>query len=215
MRTRGPLFEESLNARERKRLAPLTTPVQIQAFLDAIPYSTEDRYRCPLSVLRDRVAHCYDGALFAAAMLRRLGHPPLLVNLFAYRDDEHLLAVFRRAGGWGALAKSNFVGLRYREPVYRTLRELIMSYFEDYYNIEGLRSLRSYTRPLNLRVFDHLNWPIDDAAPHYIAQRLDRLRRIPLLTPRMIARLSPLDKRSYEAGMLGTNPAGIYRPAEG
>src|SRR5439155_793750 len=93
---------------------------------------------------RERVAHCYDGALFAAAALRRLGHPPLLVNMYAERDDEHLLAVFKQAGHWGAVAKSNFVGLRYRDPIYRTLRELVMSSFQDYFNVQGDKTLRGY-----------------------------------------------------------------------
>src|SRR5262249_54321052 len=147
-------FDAALTAALRKPLGRLSSPYAIQSFLDVIPYSTDDRYRCPLSVLRDRRAHCYDGAVFAAAMLRRIGFAPRIVNLFAYRDDEHLLAVFQVDKHWGALAKSNFVGLRYREPVYRTLRELAISYFEQYYNLEGLRSLRSFTRPLNLARFD-------------------------------------------------------------
>jgi hypothetical protein len=205
-------FDTALTARERRSLARLSTPFAIQTFLDSIPYSTDDRYRCPLSVLRDRRAHCYDGAVFAAAMLCRLDFPPLIVNLFAYRDDEHLLALFRVDGHWGAIAKSNFVGLRYREPVYRTLRELAMSYFEQYYNIEGFRSLRSHTRPLNLSRFDRLEWTTRDDAMQRIARRLDGLRRFPLLTRRMIAHLNPLDKRSYEAGMVGTDMAGVYVP---
>ena len=205
-------FDAALTARERKSLARLSTPFAIQGYLDSIPYSTDDRYRCPLSVLRDRRAHCYDGAVFAAAMLRRIGFPPLIVNLFAYRDDEHLLAVFRVEGHWGAIAKSNFVGLRYREPVYRTLRELAMSYFEQYYNIEGFRSLRSHTRPLNLATFDRQEWKTNDEAMQRIARRLDGLPRLPLLTRRMIAHLNPLDKRSYDAGMVGTDMAGVYVP---
>jgi hypothetical protein len=205
-------FDAALTAGERKLPARLSSPYAIQSYLDSIPYSTDDRYRCPLSVLRDRRAHCYDGAVFAAALLRRLGHAPRLVNLFAYRDDEHLLAVFQVDGHWGAVAKSNFVGLRYREPVYRTLRDLAMSYFEQYYNIEGFRSLRSYTRALNLAQFDHNHWTTRDQTMNLIAARLDGLRRIPLLTRRMIARLNPIDKLSYDAGMQGTDMAGVFVP---
>src|SRR5512143_1428014 len=160
---------DSLSPTDRKAFALLKTPAQIQAFLDDMPYSTDDGYRCPARVLRDRRAHCYDGAVFAAAALRQIGDPPLVVNMYAHRDDEHLVAVFRRAGHWGALGKSNFVGLRYREPVYRTLRELVMSYFEDYYNMERQRSLRAYTRPLNLRAFDKAGWLTSDAAMDAIA----------------------------------------------
>lgn len=205
-------FEASLTGEEVRLVSGLDNPAHIQAFLDGLPYSADPFYRCPLSVLRDRQAHCFDGAVFAAAMLRRLGYPPLIVNMFAERDDEHLLAVYKRDGCYGAVAQSNFVGLRFREPVYRTLRELVMSYFEDYYNVEREKTLRSYTRPLNLRAFDRLNWMVNNDALDAIARRLDQLRRILLLTERMIANLSLVDALSYQAGMLGINEAGLYRP---
>ncbi len=194
--------------------ACLNSPTTIQAFLDDIPYSTDDFYRCPLRVWRDRTAHCFDGALFGAAALRRLGYPPLILDLIAERDDEHMLALYRIDGHWGAVAKSNFVGLRYREPVYRTLRELVMSYFESYFNVAGEKTLRGYTVPLNLARFDHLNWMISDEHLEYIAARTDRLRRFSLLTPAMIARLSSVDRRSYQAGMLGVDAAGLYKLPE-
>jgi len=196
---------------ESKILARLTTPRKIQDFLDSIPDSTEDRYRSPRAVLRDRVAHCFDGALFAAAALQQMGEPPLLVNLFAVRDDEHLLAVFKRDGHWGAVAKSNFVGLRYRESVYRNLRELVMSYFEDYFNSAGEKTLRSYTRPLNLSRFNRYDWLTSDERLDRIADALDALHRIPLLSKAMAARLSRKDERSYRAGTLGTDEAGLYK----
>ncbi|MCS6860269.1 MAG: hypothetical protein NZT92_08115 [Abditibacteriales bacterium] len=206
------LFEASLTRTERKVVNRLKTPAQIQAYLDDLPYRTEDRYCCPLTVLRDQRAHCFDGALFAAAMLRRLGYPPLLVDLSAERDDDHILAIYKNDGHYGALAKSNFVGLRYREPIYRSLRELVMSYFEDYYNLEGMKSLRRYSLPLNLKAFDRFHWMTSDEHLDKIAERLNAIHHIPLLTPQMVARLSPLDKRSYEAGMLGTDMAGVYQP---
>jgi hypothetical protein len=210
--TRLSLLDEAATKQERRVLAGLSTPVKIQAFLDTLSYSTENRYRCPLTVLRDRRAHCYDGGMFAAALLRRLGYPPLVVDLIPERDDNHLLALFKVDGHWGAVAKSNFAGLRYREPVYRTLRELVMSYFEDYYNLRRERTLRGYTIPLNLAVFDKLNWLVDDAALDAIADRLGVIRSVPLLTPAMVARLSRVDRRSFQSGMLGTDMAGVYRP---
>ncbi len=197
---------------DRKAFAVMKTPARIQAFLDDVPYSTDGGYHCPASVLRDRRAHCYDSAVFGGTAFRQIGDPPLLVNMYAHRDDEHLIAVFRRDGHWGALGKSNFAGLRYREPVYRTLRELVMSYFEVYYNMERRRSLRAYTRPLNLRAFDRIGWLTTDAAMEAIAVRLNALARIPVLTPRMIRHLTPLDKRSFDAGMVGTDIAGVYFP---
>ncbi len=205
-------LQSALNDTERELVATLSSPARIQAFLDEVPYSTDPIYRSPLSVLRERRAHCVDGALFAAAALRCLGCPPLVVELCAERDDDHFLAVYRQGSHWGAVAKSNFVGLRFREPIYRSLRELVISYFEPYYNIEGRRSLRAYAGPVNLQVFDRLRWEVADDGLEAIVERIDRRHRHALLTPEMVARLSPVDKRSYEAGMLGTDMAGVYRP---
>lgn len=206
-------FERALTKSERQFMARLTTPVKIQAFLDKVIYSSEEIYRCPLRVLRDRVGHCFDGAVFAAAALRRLGHPPLILDLLPNsRDDDHLLALFKRDGYWGAVAKSNFVGLRYREPIFRTLRELVLSYFEQFYNVEGEKTLRGYTVPVNLSRFDRLPWMTEDAPLDLIADRLDEIRKVQVLTPEMVARLSPVDERSHRAGLLGVNEAGLYRP---
>ena len=99
-----------------------------------------------------------EGALLAAAALRVQGFPPLLLDLEAVRDDDHVLAVFKQHGHWGAIAKSNYSGLRFREPVYCNLRELAMSYFEHYYNLEAEKTLRAYSRPVNLGRFDRIGW---------------------------------------------------------
>lgn len=205
-------FEASLNKKHLKLLSGLTNPFKIQQFLDSIPYSSEEVYRSPASVLRDRKGHCFDGALFAAAALRRLGYPPLIVYMVAVRDDDHLLAVYRHNGAWGTVAKSNCVGLRYREPVYRSLRELVMSYFDDYFNTEGVKTLRGYTVPIDLSQYDHLNWMTSDQDLEIIADGLDKRRKFKLLTEDMIAHLAPVDKRSYDAGFLGSDWAGLYDP---
>jgi hypothetical protein len=205
-------FDQVLTKSERREMARLTTPNKIQAFLDGLPYSIEATYRSPLRVLRERIAHCFDGALFAAASLRRLGHPPLVLEMLPDdRDDDHMLALFRRNRHWGAVAKSNVVGLRYREPVYCTVRELVMSYFEQFYNLAYEKTLRSYTVPLNLEVFDRFGWMTKDEPLERIAERLDRIRKVRVLTPRMIAALSPIDERSYQAGLFGANEKGLYR----
>jgi hypothetical protein len=207
-------LENHLNQGQLRLLTSLDQPYKIQAFLDEIPYSAEDRNRCPLNVMQDRLAHCLDGALFAAAALRRLGDPPLVVDLFPDpgMDDDHVLAIFRRHGRLGAIAKSNFVGLRYREPVYRSLRELVMSYFNDYFNLNGVKTLRYYTRPLNLSPFDRQEWMVSDAGVDAIERRLLELRRIPLLSPEMASSLVNVDSLSYKAGMLNVNHAGLYKP---
>lgn len=190
----------------------LTSPERIQAFLDSIPYRSEEVYLSPYKALIDREANCFDGALLAIAALRRLGHPPLLLQLVAERDDEHLLAIYERDGHLGSIAKSNFVGLRYREPVYRTLRELVMSYFEVYFNIEGEKSLRGYTRPVDMRQYDHLEWMWRDEAMPRLLAHLERLHRVPVISESMARALAPMDKRSMEAHMMGVNLAGVYVP---
>jgi hypothetical protein len=207
-------FERMLTETELEIINGLTNPARIQEFLDDIPYSTDDFYRSPLRVLRERTAHCFDGAMFAAAVMRRIGYPPLILDLFSNgRDDEHLLAIFKLNGRWGAVAKSNFVGLRFREPVYRTLRELAMSYFEQYYNVEREKTLRGYSGPLNLKSFDRFGWMTKDEPLELIARRTDELRRIDLLPPALAQRLSPVDERSYQAGLAGADPQGLFKPA--
>lgn len=206
-------FGEALTKAERQVMAQLTTPIKIQSFLDHLTYSKETIYRCPLRVLRERMAHCFDGALFGAAALRCLGYPPLILNMRAIvQDDDHLLALYKRDGRWGAVAKSNFVGLRFREPIYRTLHELVMSYFEQFYNVERKKTLRSYTVPLNLKAFDKSKWMTSDESLDRIGSRLDEIRKVRLVTRRMIANLSLVDERSYQAGLLGADKAGLYKP---
>jgi len=205
-------FEASLSKKQLKVLGSLTSPLKIQQFLDGVPYSSEEIYRSPKSVLHDDKAHCFDGALFAAAALRRLGYPPLIVYMLAARDDDHLLAIYQRNGRWGTVAKSNCVGLRYREPIYRSLRELVMSYFEDYFNTESEKTLRGYTVPIDLSQYDHLDWMTSDASLEIIADGLDKRRKFKVLTRDMLANLAPVDKRSYDAGFLGSDWAGLYDP---
>jgi hypothetical protein len=200
-------------AAERRLLGRLTSPDRIQAYLDGIGYSADPIYRSPRSVMRDQKAHCFDGALFAACALRQIGYPPLLVDLGAVRDDDHVIAIYQRDGCLGAVAKSNFVGIRFREPIYRTVRELALSYFESYYNVEGEKTLRTFSVPLDLRGLDHLDWMRSDAGLEVIADRLDRIRHWPILTPRQARTLVRVDERSYRAGLLGVNEAGLYRPA--
>jgi hypothetical protein len=207
-------LEELLSPDMRALFASLTTPRKIQDFLDSVAYEPEYFNRAPLRVLVERRGHCLDGALFGAAALRRLGYRPLIVDLIPepLADDDHVLAIYRRGGAYGAVAKSNFSGLRYREPVYRTLRELVMSYFEDFFNRLGRKTLRAYTVPLDLSVYDKMNWETDDTGCDAIEQRLKDLRRYELLTPEMIRSLTPVDRLTLDAGLLGSNPEGLYIP---
>jgi hypothetical protein len=195
---------------ERALLRRLSTPARIQEYLDGLVYRAEDRAACPRNVVREGRAHCYDGAILAAAALAEHGQPPLLLDMWAVRDDDHVLAIYRVDGHYGAIAKSNFAGLRFREPIYRTLRELVLSYFELYFNAAGEKTLRAFSTPLDLSRFDPLGWRFDDAPLPHLSDRLDALPHRPILTRAMERRLRPVDPRSKEAGMVGTLPEGLY-----
>src|SRR5713101_2118198 len=185
--------------RELNVLRRLRTPERIQRFLDEdVAYNKEKSgptCRSPRRVLRDRTAHCLEGALFGAAALRVQGWQPLLLDLEAVRDDDHALAIFRQRGCWGAIAKSNYAGLRFREPVYRTLRELAMSYFEHYYNPDGEKTLRSYSRPVSLARFDSIHWMTSEEPLWPIPEFLFDIKHTPLFRP---TRRMFMDERLYK-----------------
>jgi len=197
---------EQFTARERAVLRRLSTPERVQAYLDGLAYNLERRgetVRSPRRVMRDRTAHCAEGAIFAAAALRFHGRPPLIVDLESARDDDHVLAVYRDGGLWGAVAISKFAGLRFRAPVYRTIRELALSYFEDYYNWDGERSLRRSSRPISLARFDRIDWMTTEQDLWPILEHLTTVGHTPLIPDAAARRLPRLDKRSYEAGLHG------------
>ena len=191
--------------RELRALRALKSPVGVQRALDDMPYHLAGTAWSPRRVLRERTAHCLEGAIFAAAALRVLGFPPLLLDLEAVQDTDHVVAVYRVRGHWGAIAKSNFSGLRYREAVYRSLRELVMSYFEGYMNLRGERTLRAYSRPVDLARFDraHPGWMVSEGDLWWVAEHLVEIGHTPLLPPALIRRLSRVDGRSLRAGLVG------------
>jgi hypothetical protein len=193
----------SWTSRELRVLGRLRSPGRIQDFLDDLTYRHTEDPGCPRRVLGERRAHCLDGALLAAAALRRLGHPPLLLDLRAVRDQDHVLAVFRQGRRLGAIGKSNFAGLRYREPVHRSLRELAMTYFDPYFNLERERTLRSYSTLLPLHRLDGWRWEWSDEAVPRVVERLDALRHYSLVAPGEVRRLRRVDQRSFRAGTLG------------
>ena len=194
---------ETFSPQELRRLRSLKTPQLVQRFLEDLPYHHARTAWSPRLVLRERTAHCLEGAIFAAAALRVNGYKPLLWDLEGVRDTDHVLAIYQYDGHWGAIAKSNFAGLRFREPVYRSLRELAMSYFDNYYNLLGERTLRAYSRPVDLSRFDHLNWMTAEKSVWLIAEHLCHIRHTPVITKMQEKRLTRLDRRSHEAGLTG------------
>jgi hypothetical protein len=188
---------------ELRKLRALKTPAGVQKFLDALPYNLAITARSPRRVLHDGTASCLEGAIFGAAALRVLGFPPLIFDLEADRDTDHVIAIYKIDNHWGAIAKSNFTGCRFREPVYRTLRELAMSYFNIYFNLRFERTLRRYSRPVSLARFDRLHWMTTEKPIWFIAEHLVDIPHIPLITPTQAKRLTHVDLRTVRAEMFG------------
>jgi hypothetical protein len=188
---------------ELRKLRSLDTPAKIQKLIDSMPYHLADTAWSPRRALREGTVHCLEGAMLAAAALRVNGFEPLILDLEADNDTDHVIAVYRQAGGWGAIASSNYSSCRFRSPVYRTLRELALSYFEGYFNLRGERTLRTFSRPVNLRKYDRHGWMTTEDELWYIVEDLFDLPHTRLLTPKQEKVLVRLDPRSFRAGLLG------------
>jgi hypothetical protein len=197
---------------ERGLLGRLRAPLLIQEWLNAIAYDPEPGTRSPRWVMKERKANCFEGALFAAAALDFHGRRPLLVDMRSHNDDDHVLAVFREHGGWGCVAKSNFTVLRFREPVYRTVRELMASFFDVYFNALGDKTLRAYSVPFDLGRFAARGWMTTAEDISWIGDALDRVRHTLFLTPAQIRGLHRTDPTLVKAGLLGANSAGLFKP---
>jgi hypothetical protein len=187
-----------------KRLA---TPAKIQDFLNSLPGNFElsgETYMSPLQVLEKRTAHCMEGALFAASVLRYHGKKPLIMDLRAKRpDQDHVVALFRFGGCWGAISKTNHGVLRYREPVYRTLRELALSYFHEYFdNKTGKKNLREYSVPVNLTRFDFLNWETTEENLWGIVEAVDAARHYSLISKKQEQQLRPAEPIEIALGKI-------------
>lgn len=200
-RRNGESFGLSLE--DLRTLRALKTPAHIQKFVDGLTYQYANTAWSPRRVLRERRGHCLEGAVLAAAALRVNGYAPLLMDLEAVHDDDHVVALYRERGLWGSIAKSNFAGLRFRAPVYRSLRELALSYFDHYYNLRGERTLRAYAGPVNLERLDAEGWMTSEEDVWRVPELLIAAKHFPLF-PHPVARGLPrLDRRSFEAGMHG------------
>ncbi len=193
-----------LTAREARLLRGLRPFTRLQRFLDELDYDVAGgACRSPRRALREGRVQCLDGALLAAAALRLQGHPPLLFDLEAVQDVDHVLALFRVGDCWGAVGRSNYPGLRYREPVHRSLRELALSYFDEYFNLRGERTLRRYSQAVSLRPFDRLRWVTTERDLWEVAEHLVHVRHWSLLTPAQERRLARVDRRRFHAGLHG------------
>lgn len=187
-------------------LKKLDTPKKIQDFLDRMRINFEERgdtSLAPMSVLEKKKCHCVEGAVLAALALRLHGFPPLLLDLTAAKHDfDHVVAVFRKDGKWGAISKTNHAVLRYREPIYSSIRELAMSYFHEYFDDLGRKNLRSFSAPVNLKRFDQMGWMTTKEDIFYIPEYLADVRHFPILSRRQIRNLRKADAVEIEAGKI-------------
>jgi len=193
-------LEHGFTPAEQRKIRSLKSPYGVQKFLDAMPYHLADTFWSPRRVLAENTSHCFEGAMLAAAALRVLGYPPLVCDLEAEHDTDHVIAIFRVRGHWGAVAKSNYTGCRYREPVYRSLRELALSYFDVYFNLRRERTLRTFSVPVNLARFDRVDWMTTTKPLSFVAEHLFTVRHYRLITRSMAKNLNRLDDRSFRAG---------------
>jgi len=189
---------------ELKILKKLKTPAKIQDFLDKLKINFEekgDTCLSPLMVLKKGKCHCMEGAILAALALRVQGYKPLVVDLTSNkRDFDHVVAVFKKNGKWGAISKTNHAVLKYREPIYNSIRELVMSYFHEYFDDNGRKNLRSYSLPVDLSRFDEMGWVTADDEVWYIPDYLADVKHFQILNKKQIHSLRKADKVEIEAG---------------
>jgi hypothetical protein len=192
--------------KEIKVLAKLNTPQKIQDFLNQLPVNFEKKgVTClsPREVLKQNQAHCMEGALLAATALWFHGHKPLLLDLKTVpNDDEHVVALFKQHGHWGAISKTNHAVLRYREPVYKTVRELAMSYFHEYFMHNGRKTLRKFSRPFDLSKYDDTTWMTETDNLWDLVDALDDWPHYDILNKAQIKTLRKADPIEIEAGKI-------------
>ena len=205
-------FQSHLPTLLKQFLKNIRTPFEVQEYLVSMPYVAEARDRSPLNVMLDGQCHCLDGGFLAALLLWRLGFTPLVLDLRPDpgMDDDHVLALFGADGRWGAVAKSNYVNLGFREPVYKNLRELAMTYFEHYISTTSEKTLRTYTRPMDLTKHGESSWPYDEAAANRLYKHFYKRKPIPLISKSMADRLNPVTERNFKAETLHTDMSQAF-----
>lgn len=198
---------QNLSKKDTQLIKKLNSPKKIQDFISNLEMNFDyikDTCQSPKQVLKSKKAHCIEGAILAAAILSYHGHKPLLLDLEATKDDyDHVIAIFKQHKHWGAISKTNHSVLRYREPIYKTLRELVLSYFHEYFlNENGKKTLRKYSKPVNLSMFNYLNWISSDDEVWFIPEHLTKIKHYPILNKKQIALLRKADNIEIKAGKI-------------
>jgi len=212
MNSKSYNIKKNFSKEELAFFKKLKSPIDVQQFLNETKYNPDSVTCSPKTIIHSRTANCFEGALFGAAALRMFGHKPIIVDLIAENDDDHVIAIFKQNNCYGAIAKSNTTTLRFREPVYRTLRELVMSYFDFYFNTLGEKSLRSYSVPVNLSRFDKFKWMTTDEDLEFMGDYLFTVKHYPIMTKKMINTLAIADKEIVNLCFTGSVIGGLFKP---
>jgi len=196
----------SFTKKEIALIKKINTPAKVQDFLNSLRFNFEkdgrETIKSPIRVLREKNAHCLEGAILGAYVLSLHGHKPLILHLQTTKGDfDHIIALFKEDGLWGALSKTNHGVLRYREPVYKNIRELVMSYFHEYFLDDGKKTLRRYSKPLNLNVFEK-NWMLEEKDLWDIDEELDRIKHYDIAPKKVFKKLRKADKIEIEMGKI-------------
>lgn len=200
---------------ELDMLRKLNTPVKIQDYINSLKINFEpngDTCMSPRMVLREGKAHCIEGALLAAVALRLHGYKPLIVDLEAsHTDYDHVITVFKKGNKWGAITKTNHAVLRYREPIYRDIRELVLSFFHEYFLDSGKKTLRSFSEPVDLSRFDEKGWMTSEKDVWYIPEYLTQVNHTKILDRKLISGLRKADSIEIKAGKLVEYPKSFFK----
>lgn len=191
------------SSQEIKLFKKLNSPAKIQDYLNTLKHNKKDTWRSPRNVIKHKEAYCIEGAVLAAAILEFHGHKPLIMDIRGVDPDvDHVIAPFKLNGYWGAISKTNYAVLRYREPVYKTLRELVMSFFHEYFLDSGKKTLRDYSVPLNLDKFKKQNWQTSEKSLENIAEHIDTVKHISIINKKQIKNLRKADSLEIAVGKL-------------
>lgn len=194
------------NADELRVLRKLSTPIKIQDFLETIPTNREpegDTCLSPRRVLRERRAHCIEGAMLASAALLVAGEKPYLLDLVSTKNDfDHVVVLYKKHGHWGAISKTNHAVLRFRDPVYKTVRELAMSYFHEYFMNDGKKTLRTFSKPFDISKLNNRGWMTSEEDVWYVPENLDASPHAEILQPQILRGLRKADAIEIEVGKI-------------
>lgn len=195
----------TFSAKEQSLIQRLDTPAKIQDYLNVLKFNFEkggETLKSPLMTMRAGIAHCFEGALLGAYILSRHGYRPYLTHLQSTdRDYDHVIAPFKVGKYWGALSKTNHAVLRYREPVYKNIRELAMSYFHEYFLNDGAKTLRQYSALLNMNDFEK-GWEISEEDLWGVDRELDKVKHFAMVPTSLLPKLRKADKIEIKAGKI-------------